>query len=871
MTHSLPRYRIASSPFARGLALRGIRWLAAVLAVASAGSLSSAPAMAQTLTGELSGEGRWLVQIRGESGARVARGVSSAGGSFALAVPGAGRYSVTATAPGHAPVRGTATVSGEDTARVVFPAAETLPPLSEPGAADRVCSPSGELGPVTAEAWRRVEVVLALAAEELAAGTLTLDAAVFSRELAPDGERVLSQEPTTVRTAVSRVAPSVDAADLLERGFIRAEEDGSFRFFGPSVEVLLSPFFTETHCLRLQPQGELTGIAFEPLEREEPRPDVAGVIWVETATGNPVLLEFGYRNTEETLPLARAGGRTTFAPLPDGSWITVEGWMRLPLLEAEVTRGDSVPERWTLGGLREEGYRVTGVRTAEGAFSLDGPAGRLEGVLTKHERGEPLADATVFLAGTPYRATTDQLGRFAFDGLLEGTYALAAQHPELDVLPMGAEATARIPRGGSASVALSAPTPEAAARQLCGEAPRSGRTAGAPAVVLSGQVTDSITGEPLSGVPLNLRFRDPRRDGTPVHETRIWTGTGGEFLYCDLPPMQAVSLRAVAPGIDGSEEFTFSTGPSGAVRKDLRVALSTEQSPGGVFGTVREYGTIRGIDQAQVRVKDTDVSVLTNRSGFFAIPDLPQGLYVLEVSALGYQPREIVVRLSGTNAFNVEVELAADAIAVEGITVTAVPRRVFGDMVSMHQRMALGGGTFVMKAELDRRGGNLSQILQGKAGVRIVPSPDRAGGYYAVLRGQQDLEVTVGPEQQAGGNLFNTQINVARVNCYPAIWVDGQPASTPKVGGVGHNPVDLTRFLSYDIEAVEVYKGAASVPGEFGAGTAACGAIVIWSRRGGVTLRGEARGDRGGGGTVDGGGAGTPRPEARRPGPEGPR
>lgn len=818
---------------------------------------------AQVVAGTVPGGGRWIVDVRDEAGTRVARGVSTPSGAFALAVPGAGPLTLEAAAPGWEPVRISGIApSAADTTRVDLPTPRPLSALPEPGPADLRCAPAGEFGPGTAEAWRRVRVALALAREELEGGTLTLDALVYRREFGAGGDRVVGEEEPVARTAVSRLAPAVEPADLLDRGFIRTEDDGGFRFFGPSVEVLLSSLFDRTHCLRLRPsEGGLSGLAFEPVERDDPRPDVAGVIWLETATGNPVLLEFGYRNTDASLPLGSAGGRTTFAPLPDGSWITVEGWMTLPLLEARMQAGDSLPDQWSLGGLREEGFRVTGVRTDEGAYTLDGPTGRITGVVRKHPEGLPLGEARVELVGTPHGAVTDEFGRFEVAGLLEGTYTLRASHPELDELPMGAEVTARVARGGSADVRLAAPTPVEAARLLCGDTPRSARTAGQPSVVLSGQVSDSISGEPLVGVPLTLRFRDPRRNGRPHHETRIWTGSGGEFLYCDLPPMEEVRIRPVAPGLDGRDDVTFFTGPDGVVRRDLFLALSTEQNPGGVFGTVREFGTIRGIEQAQVRVKDTDVSALTNRRGFFAIPDLPQGLYVLEVSALGYETREIVVRLSGSNAFNVEVELSAQAIAMEGITVTAVPRRLFGDMVNLHRRMSLGGGTFVMKAELETRGGNLAQILQGRAGVRIVPSPDRPGGQYIVLRRARDLisgvQGATGPgADEAVGDIGRFTLNT--VNCYPAVWVDNQQWSQPRAGGVGHDPVDITEFLAVDLEAIEIYRGAGSVPGEFGGGDAACGAIVIWTRRGGVTLKGEAVGGRGGGA-----GAGVPpsRPE----------
>ena len=103
-------------------------------------------------------------------------------------------------------------------------------------------------------------------------------------------------------------------------------------------------------------------------------------------------------------------------------------------------------------------------------------------------------------------------------------------------------------------------------------------------------------------------------------------------------------------------------------------------------------------------------------------------------------------------------------------------------------------------------------------------------------------------DQRQGGGAPNA----AETFCYPAVYVDGSSWSRPKAGGIGHDPVDFSQFYTMDIEALEIYKGAGSVPGEFGGGDAACGAIIVWTRRGGVTIRGTARGGDGGGGETPG-------------------
>jgi hypothetical protein len=58
-------------------------------------------------------------------------------------------------------------------------------------------------------------------------------------------------------------------------------------------------------------------------------------------------------------------------------------------------------------------------------------------------------------------------------------------------------------------------------------------------------------------------------------------------------------------------------------------------------------------------------------------------------------------------------------------------------------------------------------------------------------------------------------------SCYPQYIVDGRPDNF-------FGPNVAVR----DIEGIEVYTGAADVPGEFAGTDAGCGVVVIWTRNG---------------------------------------
>jgi hypothetical protein len=300
-----------------------------------------------------------------------------------------------------------------------------------------------------------------------------------------------------------------------------------------------------------------------------------------------------------------------------------------------------------------------------------------------------------------------------------------------------------------------------------------------------------------------------------------------------------VRIRPDLPSARAEDDVSF-VALASVEEQNINVTLSTEQEESGVFGVIRDAATGEAIEAAEVALRDSGRRVLTNSNGFYAMAGVEPGLHVVTVSHLAYRTREVVVRVDGGQAYEVAVTLEVDAIPLEGITVTVVPTRLFGDMVDLQRRMELGFGEYVLRSELEDRGGTLASILQGRAGVRVVSGPGRAGERFLVLRGAQDL-VQAG---SATTETLDSGIAPAQVQfCFPAVWVDGHRWSQPRVGGVGHDPVDFTQFVTMDIEAVEVYRGSASVPGEFGGGDAACGAVVIWSRRGGRTVRGDSGGD----------------------------
>src|SRR5690606_18296194 len=113
------------------------------------------------------------------------------------------------------------------------------------------------------------------------------------------------------------------------------------------------------------------------------------------------------------------------------------------------------------------------------------------------------------------------------------------------------------------------------------------------------------------------------------------------------------------------------------------------------------------------------------------------------------------------------------------------------------ERRGSGFGTFMTRQEIvAMRPRFMSDVLRRVAGINLVNSP-YGGSSRASMRGAKTL-----------------------ASCPIQYYVDG--AMT------GMFNIDEVR--PEDVEGLEIYRGAATIPPSFNKGSAMCGVIVIWTR-----------------------------------------
>ena len=441
--------------------------------------------------------------------------------------------------------------------------------------------------------------------------------------------------------------------------------------------------------------------------------------------------------------------------------------------------------------------------------------GRVEGEVTDSLHSRPLARATVLLSGLApdssafYAAIADDRGRFRFDSVEAGRYAVTLSHPVIDslelVLPPG-ELT--VVAGERTRVALALPSGATVRARAC---PGVAVPLRAGAVV--GQVTDADTEQPLSDATVAVDWMDVAFDraalatvNTP-RSASVRTDTNGIFRFCGVPTDNWLLLQVQRDGRAGSPVRVSVPATSGLSVLRLSFSASASRplaaaedtaSDGTVVpitGTASVAGVVRTangqpLSEAVVRVLGAAAESRTDGRGMFSLAALPAGTQVLEVRRVGYLVAHERVELRSGRTVDAEVALQR-IVALDSVRVLARRNR-YRENTEQLRRQG-GFGTYMNASQIERFPAAESSDLFVRMGLRVSGTGMDAKVY--VQRGL--TSIMMGP-------------------CPMNVIIDGFP----------NQDVNLVR--PEDIAQIEVYKGPGSAPVEY---QSACGVIVIWTKR----------------------------------------
>jgi hypothetical protein len=297
---------------------------------------------------------------------------------------------------------------------------------------------------------------------------------------------------------------------------------------------------------------------------------------------------------------------------------------------------------------------------------------------------------------------------------------------------------------------------------------------------------------------------------TNRRSVRAVTGPNGEFVLCRVPATGEVTIwAALGPASTGLVTLDLGGRPLVARQFSIGLPRPATASADSAPLTATLEGTVKTIDgapvpEARVFVRGSRAVVRTSASGSFTLSGLPLGTQVVEVAAIGYAGGRQAVDLRPGGPARTELVVAK---SVQTLPTLEVMGKVGAgaDVSTFLQRAQRGQGHFITEEDIEKRGAiQFEDIMRTVPGVQVVP----VGQGYRVYSSRGAVNM--------------------QGDCSMTYFLDG-----------AYFPFDATSAEPFpvapiEIMGIEVYAGAAQVPAEFQRLASSCGAIVIWTKRGGA-------------------------------------
>lgn len=155
------------------------------------------------------------------------------------------------------------------------------------------------------------------------------------------------------------------------------------------------------------------------------------------------------------------------------------------------------------------------------------------------------------------------------------------------------------------------------------------------------------------------------------------------------------------------------------------------QGAGRVTGRVVSAASGSPVASAQVTVAGTGLRAVTDAGGRFSIADVPAGTQSVTAQALGYSAKTVTgVAVAAGRTAELDIALATEALALEGLTVTAAAERGSTGALLSERRRAPGMVDAIGADQISR-----TPDSDAAAAVRRVPGVSVVDGKYVYVRG----------------------------------------------------------------------------------------------------------------------------------------
>lgn len=320
----------------------------------------------------------------------------------------------------------------------------------------------------------------------------------------------------------------------------------------------------------------------------------------------------------------------------------------------------------------------------------------------------------------------------------------------------------------------------------------------------------------------------------------VASDSAGVYVACGVPGRTRIVLHAalgdllsdfVEVRFDSGGVFidgAFNSTEQSLWRLDFALA-SAEQRTGVVTGTVLDAATLHPLEGATVEVPETGLQATTGSAGSFRLAQLPAGPVTLSVRQPGFRPMSYEVVLSHRDT----VTLATETFALETLPTELDPVVVEAERTSTRrpltefwERREAGGGSFITRQEFEKQGNpqKPTDVLRRMRGIRV-----RGNSNYGKPLANVDPERGWGLDQrrfviETRRGLTRTFGGRGSVECPPLIYLDRMYLGDALTVVID----DILPLI--DVEAIEAYSSAATLPPQLNRTGSTCGVIVFWTR-----------------------------------------
>ena len=212
-----------------------------------------------------------------------------------------------------------------------------------------------------------------------------------------------------------------------------------------------------------------------------------------------------------------------------------------------------------------------------------------------------------------------------------------------------------------------------------------------------------------------------------------------------------------------------------------------------LVGQVAANGSHQPISGARVTIVDKGLAAITDSTGRFAITGLRAGVFVIEISAIGYAGGSWRVTLTPGHVLTHGFDLDPLPFELPEVVVRGKQPPFARRFADFERRRQTGMGAYLTQEQIERANPtNLIDILVS-------------------IRGVQQVCIT---------NDCVAKMVRSPPGCYPQYYLDGLESTAYFAR---HTP-------PHDVRGVEVYRGSSETPGEFQGSNSACGVIAIWTK-----------------------------------------